>query len=102
MELSPIEHPCCRDWPAKLGPDRYRAIRKHLGYSNYAFRKVLGLSLRQAQRYESGACELPLPVIRLLWLLERFGVPVEWGIAPTERGRRSFKIEKMGGGGPSS
>ena len=60
-----------------MKPDQYRQVREHLGHSNYAFRRLLGVSLRQAQRYESGETRVPPVVQRLLFMFARFGVPAE-------------------------
>jgi DNA-binding transcriptional regulator YiaG len=48
----PIKYP-------RMPPGEYVAARKRLELSNYAFRKLLGISLRQAQRYESAEAEIP-------------------------------------------
>lgn len=47
----------------------YKAAREKLGLSNYALAPVLGVSLRQAQRYEAGQSPIPLPVAKLLRLI---------------------------------
>lgn len=57
---------------------RYKRIRKKLKLSNYALRHVIGVSMRQAQRYESGEGAVDETVARLLIMLERHGIPEEW------------------------
>jgi transcriptional regulator with XRE-family HTH domain len=54
---------------------QYQRARKKVGYSNYALCRLLGVSLRQAQRYESGEAEIPETIARLLIMYQRFGVP---------------------------
>jgi len=44
-------------------------VTKRLGLSIYAARKVLGVSLRQAQRYDAGETEIPETVAKLLRLI---------------------------------
>lgn len=61
-----------------LTPEQYRIIREQCGYSNYAWRRIIGVSLRQAQRYENGDCRIPETVARLMWCLAAHGVPPDW------------------------
>lgn len=64
--------------PITLSAPQYAAIRKRLGYSNYAFRRLLGVSLRQAQRFEGGKAKIPQPVARLVLMYELHGIPTVW------------------------
>lgn len=61
-----------------LSPKEYRAIRERFGFSNYAWRRMIGVSLRQAQRYEAGETEIPETVARLMRLLDAHGIPAAW------------------------
>jgi DNA-binding transcriptional regulator YiaG len=58
--------------------DQYQRIRKRLGFSNYVFHRLIGVSLRQAQRYESGETDVDQPVARLMLMFDRHGVPKDW------------------------
>lgn len=40
--------------------------------------RVLGLSIRQCQRFASGETAVPQTVERLLFLLVRHGIPEDW------------------------
>lgn len=64
--------------PVTLSARSYAAARKRMGYSNYAFRRIIGVSLRQAQRYESDEAVIPETVAKLIIMLDRHGVPAEW------------------------
>lgn len=59
----------------KMSGRQYQKIRETLDYSNYAFCHVIGVSLRQAQRYELDQTPIPQPVIRLLMMLAEHGIP---------------------------
>lgn len=61
-----------------LSAKEYRAIRERYGFSNYAWRRIIGVSLRQAQRYEQGETDIPETVARLMRLLEVRGIPEDW------------------------
>jgi DNA-binding transcriptional regulator YiaG len=58
-----------------MTPTQYIKLRKQLGLSNYALAPILGVSLRQAQRYEAGEAPIPLPVAKLLTIIERYKIP---------------------------
>jgi len=58
-----------------MTPTQYIRLRKQLGLSNYALAPILGVSLRQAQRYESGQTTIPDPVARLLTMYGKHGIP---------------------------
>jgi DNA-binding transcriptional regulator YiaG len=57
---------------------RYKQIRERLKLSNYALRRVIGVSLRQAQRYEAGEQAVPGTVARLMLMFERYGIPKDF------------------------
>ena len=66
---------------------QFQAIRARLKLSVYALRKVLGVSLAGAYRYDSGRGIIPEPIARLMLMLSWHGVPPEWrGKASRERG----------------
>lgn len=48
----------------------FKEARARLGLSLTSAAILLGVSERQAWRYESGPGEIPEPVARLLWLME--------------------------------
>ena len=60
-----------------MSPREYVAARKRLELSNYAFRKLLGISLRQAQRYEAAETEIPEPVARFIRTFTRNKLDLE-------------------------
>jgi hypothetical protein len=53
---------------------QYRKAVEELGISVYASARVLGVSLRQAQRFAAGETPVPRPVAKLLRLMVRFKV----------------------------
>jgi transcriptional regulator with XRE-family HTH domain len=57
---------------------QYKRIRERLKLSNYALRRVIGVSLRQAQRYEAGEQAISPTVARLMLMFERYGVPKDF------------------------
>ena len=61
-----------------LSPKEYQAIRIRFGFSNYAWRRMIGVSLRQAQRYEGGQTDIPETVARLMRLFDIHGIPAAW------------------------
>lgn len=83
----------------KITSKQYQEARKALGYSNYALRRLLGVSLRQAQRYESGDVSIPERTGNLLYMLWRFGVPQELGGAVKGQSGQG-KRRKASGRGP--
>lgn len=56
----------------------FRRAVEALGYSVYASTDLLGISLRQAQRYAGGETPVPETVSKLLDMLMRHGVPRAW------------------------
>lgn len=66
-----------------MNSEQYRAILKNLGLSVYASGRIIGISLRQSQRYAAGDA-IPVPIARLLIMLDRHGIPAEWR-APISR-----------------
>lgn len=58
--------------------ETYRKAREAIGVSNYALAPILGVSLRQAQRWESGEAPVPEPIAKLMWFLQRDGIPSGW------------------------
>lgn len=58
--------------------ETYKATLKMLGLSVYASGGVLGISLRQSQRYAAGEASVPLTIARLLVMFLRHGIPPEW------------------------
>ena len=56
----------------------YNMACEALGISVYASAKLLGISLRQAQRYSAGDTDVPEVVSKLLDMLMRHGVPKAW------------------------
>jgi DNA-binding transcriptional regulator YiaG len=63
--------------PAMTAEEFNAALRK-LKLSVYASRRVLGVSLSTAQKYSGGLSPIPMPIARLLKLLQRHGIPDEW------------------------
>ena len=61
------------------GDDFARGLSK-LGLSVYASGKVIGLSLRQAQRVAAGESPVPRPVAKLLTLMLKRKITVEEAI----------------------
>jgi DNA-binding transcriptional regulator YiaG len=57
---------------------QYQRVREQLGLSNYKLHQVLGISLRQAQRYESDEATVDETVARLLRMFEMHGIPKDW------------------------
>jgi DNA-binding transcriptional regulator YiaG len=57
---------------------QYQRIRERLGLSNYKLRELLGISLKQAQRYELGTAKVNGTVSRLLLMFDRNGIPPDW------------------------
>jgi DNA-binding transcriptional regulator YiaG len=60
-----------------LKPAEWRATRKQLELSNYAFRRVVGVSLRSAQRYENGESNPPEAVSRFVRTIFRNNLKIE-------------------------
>jgi len=58
--------------------DEYKRLRKRTGLSNYAIAPKIGVSLRAAQRYESGEQDIPETVAKLLRMFVKFGIPDEF------------------------
>jgi predicted transcriptional regulator len=56
-----------------MTPTQYIRLRKQLGLSNYALAPILGVSLRQAQRYEAGEAPIPKAIANLLQMYAKFG-----------------------------
>lgn len=63
---------------AAISAARFNAVLKRLELSVYASRRVLGISLSQAQRYSAGHTPIPLTIARLLELLLEHGIPDHW------------------------
>lgn len=61
-----------------LSPKQFQAIRKRLGVTVYALRRITGVSLGQLYRYDHGTAQITGPFARLLILLDRHGIPEEW------------------------
>lgn len=61
-----------------LSAKEYHAIRTRFGYSNYAWRHIIGVSMRQAQRYESGETKIPETCARLMLMFDAHGIPGAW------------------------
>jgi transcriptional regulator with XRE-family HTH domain len=76
-----------------MTPTQYIRLRKQLGLSNYALAPALGVSLRQAQRYESGGAPIPETVAKLLKLYAKYGYDIfsRYGdeIVPQPKPRKS-------------
>jgi DNA-binding transcriptional regulator YiaG len=60
-----------------MTPTEYHRIREGCGRANYTFHKVLGVTLRQAQRYESGESKIPAPVAKLMRLIDQHKAKLE-------------------------
>lgn len=61
-----------------INSEQFLAVLHELNLSVYASAKLLGISLRQAQRYGAGEAEIPLTVARLLEMFLRHGIPAGW------------------------
>lgn len=59
---------------------QYLAAIKRLGLTPAAQKtaRVLGLSIRQLIRISNGDSPVPTPVAKLLFMLERHGIPKDW------------------------
>jgi DNA-binding transcriptional regulator YiaG len=55
----------------RMAPSEYKAARKRLELSNYAFRRLLGISLRQAYRYEAADAKIPEVLARFIRTVQR-------------------------------
>jgi len=58
-----------------MTPAEYKRLRRYLDVSNWALSRALGVSIRAAQRYESGEQAIPEPVARLLRMYSQHGLP---------------------------
>lgn len=60
--------------------NEYKSALKRLGLgvSTLETQGILGLGPRQLLRYVHEASEIPEPVAKLLFMLERHGIPPEW------------------------
>jgi DNA-binding transcriptional regulator YiaG len=61
--------------PRAMDAAEYVQLREKLGLSNYALAPILGISVRQAQRYESGETAIDLTVALLLRCYVKHGLP---------------------------
>lgn len=61
-----------------MTPNEFKAACDRAGLSIYAARKVLGISMSQAYRYSTGRAEIPIPIARLVTMLDQHGVPEGW------------------------
>ena len=59
--------------------ETYKQLRLRLELSNAALAPALGVSLRTAQRYESGAQPVAETAALLLQMYIRHGLPKQWG-----------------------
>lgn len=58
-----------------MTPKQYVANLKKLGLSVYASGPILGISMRQSQRYASGETEIPATIAKLLEIYTQHGIP---------------------------
>lgn len=63
------------DFYEPMTPKEFVELREKLDLSGYAVAKFIGISRRQARRYEAADGEIPLPVAYLLRLYVKHGVP---------------------------
>lgn len=52
--------------------------RLGLGVSTQQTQRIIGVTARQLLRYSAGDQAIPVAVERLLFMLERHGIPPEW------------------------
>lgn len=61
-----------------MNAEQYRKAIAKLNLTAITAATVIGVKKRQSFRYASGDTPVPLCVSRLLWLLQRYGIPQDW------------------------
>lgn len=67
--------PKAKKEPSDMTAEQYQAARKKLKLSNYALAPKLGISRRQARRYESGETPIDATVALLIRCYLEHGLP---------------------------
>lgn len=57
---------------------QYRKALERLGLGIMEAGPILGISTRQSRRLASGEQGITVTIQRLLWFLERHGIPPQW------------------------
>jgi transcriptional regulator with XRE-family HTH domain len=66
------------DTKAYISAAKYRQIRETIGLANSTLCRKLGISMKQAYRYENGRAPVTETVGKLLVMFDRFGIPADF------------------------
>jgi hypothetical protein len=67
-----------RPTPELLQTVQYKQIRQTIGLTNSTLCRELGISMKQAYRYENGHVPVTETVGKLLIMFDRFGIPTDF------------------------
>jgi transcriptional regulator with XRE-family HTH domain len=63
---------------AYISAAQYKRIRETIGLANSTLCRKLGISMKQAYRYENGHAPVTETVGKLLLMFDRFGIPTDF------------------------